>query len=452
LLQSPEVQFVVRARRGSLGVLAQPAPDTSVLSGLYYDTYLPVYAEIVDAKGLLWYEVRIWGVVPGWIRADDTESGDPPAPTPASTPSATGGGTAATARPVQQFSLAAQGVTNDQYILRDSPSTDGSVITVLPPGATVAVKTWQVDASGSAWYGVLYDGSIAWIWAGGVDLAPAKPDQVANGGKPSWASIAGKGMWLPRPLLAMSEPAAIVGAARALGLTHIYLEAGSSGGGFYNRAGVERLLPVAHRAGIKVVGWLLTSLDWLPDDVALGTTVAQYTSPSGDKLDGIAADVEFNTNADDVRAFSEILRSELGPDELIVGVIYPVATIVAREHPVASILARSFSVLAPMDYWHDQRRTFSQEEIAAFIASSVSDIHDAVGDSTYPVEVIGQTYDPFSRNGSGPNNPTESEVGAALNAARSAGAAGVSLFQWGTTTPAEWSALRSLTWNGGSKN
>lgn len=452
LLQKPDVQFVVRARQGTTGVRAQPASDTPVLSGLYYDTYLPVYAEIVDASGLLWYQVRLWGVVNGWIRADDTDSGDPPPPPPVPSQPAEGGGTAATpSQASPAFKLTAQGVTNDQYVLRDSPSTDGNVIAVLPPGATVSVQSWQTDASGSAWYGVLYNGSGAWIWAGGVDLTFPAPDQVNSGAKPIWTSVAGKGMWLPRPLLAMSDPAAIVEAARALGLTHIYLEAGSSGGGFYGRDGVDRLLPVAHRAGIKVIGWLLTSLDQLPDDVSLGTTTAQYKTPSGDKLDGIAPDVEFNTNADDVRAFSQILRSQLGPNELIVGVIYPAGTWIAREHPVAGILARSFNVLAPMDYWHDAQRGFTGEEISQFVEGSVSDIHNAVGDSSFPVEVIGQTYDAFSRNGSGPNNPTEAEVSSALNAARSSGATGVSLFQWGTTTPAEWNALRSLSWNSDRK-
>jgi len=60
--------------------------------------------------------------------------------------------------------------------------------------------------------------------------------------------------------------------------------------------------------------------------------------------------------------------------------------------------------------------------------------------------VIGQSYDSFGRDGTGPNNPTGAEVATMLQAAKQAGAVGVSLFQWGTTTPAEWNALAALHW------
>src|SRR5579883_1312287 len=72
----PGPQFVVRAGRGGPAVREAPNEKASVLSGLYFDTYLPVYSRWSDAAGIVWYQVRLWGVLTGWIRADQTVTGD----------------------------------------------------------------------------------------------------------------------------------------------------------------------------------------------------------------------------------------------------------------------------------------------------------------------------------------------------------------------------------------
>ncbi|MGH2458270.1 MAG: hypothetical protein ACRDIY_05320, partial [Chloroflexota bacterium] len=269
---------------------------------------------------------------------------------------------------------------------------------------------------------------------------------VTVAGRPIWEPIAGKGMWMPAPLIEMADPTAVIEAARDLGLTHIYLEAGASGRGFYGRQGIDRLVPIAHRNGIKVIGWVLTSLDDLPSDVSLCTAIASYRTPSGDHLDGIAPDIEQNMDATDVTAFSQILRAKLGPESLIVGVIYPAGTWIGQQHPVAAILGRSFNALAPMAYWHESRHPFTDEFVSGFIRHAVVDIHTATDNPRYPVAVIGQTYDSFGRDGTGPDSPSGAEIAAALAAARQDGAVGVSFFQWGTATPAEWNALKAFQW------
>lgn len=439
--------FVVRARKGGPVVRSAPHDGATGLSGLYYDTYLPVYSQQSDAAGTLWYQVRLWGVLPGWIRADQTETGDPPPPTPRPPspppPPVRRPGRSAV------FPLVAKGVTNDWVNFRAGASVDSQRIDLLPPGTTLTVQAWQIDDDASAWYRVSTAGQSGWVWSGGADLVTPNPSKVTVAGKPIWWSIAGKGMWMPVPLLDMASPEAVVQAARELGLTHIYLEVGSSGGGFYGRENVDRLLPAAHRANIKVIGWILTSLNDLPRDISVCTEIATYRTPTGDRLDGIAPDIEDNMDATDVAAFSQILRAKVGVDRLIVGVIYPAGTWIGRRHPVAGILSRSFNALAPMDYWHDAQRPFSAETISSFIRQSVADIHAAADDPNYPVAVIGQTYDAFSRNGTGPNNPTGDEISAALDGAKHGGAVGVSLFQWGTTTPSEWDAIRTFPWLSG---
>jgi hypothetical protein len=437
--------MVVRAGHGGPVVRRQPNKHSLALSGLYLDTYLPVYAQQVDAQGVRWYQVRLWGTLTGWIRADQTETGDPPPPTPSL---ATGGSPAAPAQatPSQVYPLIAQGMTTNAVNLRSGPNVATDSLKVLDPNTPLQVRAWQTDNQPTVWYQTVVNGQTGWVWAGAVSLITPRPGQVRLAGQPIWSSVAGKGMWLPSPLLAMADPDAVVAAANALGLTHIYLEVGDSRRGFYGKNGIDRLLPAAHRANLKVIGWVLTSLSDLPNDVALSTSIASYRTPGGDRLDGLAPDIEENMDATDVAAFSQILRAKLGTSYLIVGVIYPVGTWTGQHHPVAATLSHSFNALAPMAYWHDTSRPYTAAAVASFIRHSVADIHNAVGDSTYPVAVIGQTYDAFSRDGTGPNNPTGSEITTMLQAARQAGAIGVSLFQWGTTTPAEWNALKALEW------
>lgn len=437
--------FVVRANHGEAIVRTTPSTQAARVSGLYYDTYLPVFAQAYNASNVLWYAVRLWGVVPGWIRADQTTFGDPPP----STPTAEAG--PASARPAPGLSapipLYTTGTTNDLVYLRVASNAQSTSRALLAPGTTVHVWAWQPDGTGSPWYQVTVGQQAGWIWSGGVDLNSPQPSMVVVDGQPIWAPIAGKGMWLPAPLLEMANPRAIVQAAQDLGLTHIYLEVGSSGRGFYDQQSVDQFLPIAHQAGIKVIGWVLTSLNSLPLDLSICNRVASYHTPSGDRFDGIAPDIEDTMDAPDVAAFSQILRAEVGPDRLIVGVIYPAGTWIGRRHPIAAILSHSFNALAPMDYWHDTKRPYSPSEIADFIQQSVRDIQQAVNDPQYPVTVIGQTYDSFGRDAIGPNNPTGPEISAALNAAKQGGAVGVSLFQWGTTTPEEWEALARFHWS-----
>lgn len=448
-VSTPTPRPVVRAGHGGPVVHTAPNAASPALSGLYLDTYLTVRGQQTDAQGVLWYQVKLWGTLTGWIRADQTETGPPPSTTPRTL--SAGGGVPTSAAPVALapspiYPLNAQGITTDLVNLRSDANISANQITVLDAGTKLQVQAWRTDDQSSPWYQVVVGGQSGWVWAGAVTLTTPAPARVSVGGQPIWSAITGKGMWLPTPLLRMANPDAIVAAARDLGLTHIYLEVGDSQRGFYGQNGLDRLLPVAHHAGIKVIGWVLTSLDDLPTDVTISTTAANYRTPSGDRLDGLAADIEQNMDPTDVAAFSQILRADLGTDYLIVGVIYPAGTWIGQRHPVAATLSQSFNALAPMDYWHDTARPYTSDEIARFIRHSVTDIHDAVGDPNYPVAVIGQSYDAFGRDGTGPNNPTGAEVATMLQAAKQAGAVGVSLFQWGTTTPAEWNALAALHW------
>src|SRR2546423_7791973 len=235
-------------------------------------------------------------------------------------------------------------------------------------------------------------------------------------------------------------PAQAIGsAARAAGLSHLYVEVGDSAHGFYGRAGLAALLPAAHRAGIHVLTWVYPYLINLPADVALSVAAARYVAPSGDRTDGLLADVEETMAEGTVRAYVQQLRALLGPDELMAIATFPPQAHKGRTYPFATV-ALSWNVIVPMDYWHEQSRAYSTAEVYQFVRQSVQLIR-AQTRADEPVEVLGQMFDPYR---DGANSPGAAEIAACAAAARDVGAAGVSFFEWSHATAQEWQALAAL--------
>ena len=92
----------------------------------------------------------------------------------------------------------------------------------------------------------------------------------------------GKGMWFHRVEYAEETPEGIIERARAAGLTHLYLRLGSSKGGFYASDDLDRLLPLAHAAGLRVVGW---DFPYLHDPVADAESHTGVMSSAHDSAD-----------------------------------------------------------------------------------------------------------------------------------------------------------------------
>jgi hypothetical protein len=313
---------------------------------------------------------------------------------------------------------------------------------VCPVVASGAVTAWATDDDTEAWFELqLADGS-GWVYGANLSLDP--PPGTATGQVA--ARLAGKGMWVSRPFLPLANPARLVEAAKRLGLTHLYVDVAGSRGGFYNREALAALLPLAHASGLRIVGWIWPALADPLADVALSVEVAQYATPDGHRLDGLAPDLEQRMDVDQVRAYVQVLRTRLGPDYLLVGTVFPPEHSFARRHPQHKVMAGWVDLFAPMTYWSEARREFSENEVYRYIDRAVSDLRLGAGNADYPVAPIGQMYDTFGRNGIGAYSPGAAEITAALRASQEAGALGASFFQWGTATPEEWRALRDFPW------
>jgi len=245
-------------------------------------------------------------------------------------------------------------------------------------------------------------------------------------------------MWLYQLSMAEGGDAAkVVTKAKAAGLTHLYLRLGSSKGGFYDQAELDQLLPAAHAAGLKVVGWDFVYLDDPPADAARAKSEIDYVTPTGDRIDAFSADIEtasegVNLTAEGAAAYGVKLRALAGPHyPLIATVPRPSAK---RPFPFAAATA-SFDAIAPMVHWQNRDPV---TDVAGAIAT--------LGPLGKPILPVGQAYNGGGEGGPDRDPPKE-QITAFMDTAMAKGAVGVSFWVWNHATPDQWSAIdQATTW------
>ncbi len=265
--------------------------------------------------------------------------------------------------------------------------------------------------------------------AGGVDVPFVVP---ADAG----ALPLGVGMWLYVPEeIEGGSVDALVARARQVGLTHVYVRTGSSKGGFYAQAYMDELLPKAHAAGIRVYGWDFPYLDDVNADVSRALAAVTYTTPSGDRIDGFAADIETasegtNLSAEGATAYAHSLRA-------VVGEAYPLVAVVPRPSPKMQTrypyeaVVPHFDAVAPMTYWLNRQPDTDVINDVAFLSSFGK-----------PVIPIGQAYDGAPEGGR-PGPPPPDEIRRFLASAQQVGAVGASFWSWQHASQAIWDTVQA---------
>ncbi len=251
---------------------------------------------------------------------------------------------------------------------------------------------------------------------------------------------AGKGFWLLASDLGKTPVPQLIARLRSLGATHVYLEVEGSWG-FYGSSALRTFLYQAHDAGIAVLAWVYPYLNNVPLDERLTGQVAAYVAPTGDKPDGIAADIEENLSPAAVGSYAAAVRQALGPGGVFIAVTYP--PVYHEDYPYAA-LAPYVTLYAPMDYWHYQAVTENFTQAYQYVQQTVGLIRQLSGRPNVPVSIIGQTYDMFSSGAEGVFSPTPLELQAAFQAASDAGAIGLSFYRLPTATAAELQAITIL--------
>ena len=261
--------------------------------------------------------------------------------------------------------------------------------------------------------------------------APPAAAAIPPGAPPALPT--GKGMWLHYLRQAAgNDPAALVAKARETGLSHVYLRVGSSKDGFYGQSDLDRLLPVAHAAGLRVIGWDFPYLFDAEADAHRAVAAIAHATPDGHRIDAFSSDIEtrhegVNISVPVADTYSRRLRELVGPD-------YPLIATIPRPRynrgfPFAEI-ARQFDAVAPMVYW-------LARDPAVEVDQAVTDLA-GLGK---PVMPVGQAYDP-AVDGGPPGPPPKEQVVRFIEAAQSRGVPSYSFWVWHHATPDHWAAIR----------
>lgn len=244
----------------------------------------------------------------------------------------------------------------------------------------------------------------------------------------------GKGMWIYVPEKTEGgNVAAIVAKAKATGLTHLWVRMGSAWDGFNVAPFMDKILPAAHAAGIKVIGWDFPKLDPMGPDIDRARSMINYTTPTGHKIDAFSPDIESPAEGtrltpENARRYGAALRAVAGPNyTLIVTVPRP-----AKErptHPYNEIVA-GYDAIAPMIYWLDRQPDTDVAVALQFLSKY-----------NVPIYPVGQAYD-GSPEGGRRGVPPPDELWRFMRFAEKHGAAGVSFWSWQAANQPAWNAVR----------
>lgn len=244
----------------------------------------------------------------------------------------------------------------------------------------------------------------------------------------------GKGMWVHKLNRAENgDVGRIVNQAKAAGLTHIYVRTGSSKSGFHGREDLDRLLPVAHAAGLKVVGWDFPYLHNVAADVERARQAIWYATPTGHRIDAFSPDIETrsegtNLTAEAVLSYGVALRATVGTK-------YPLIATVPRPSPKRWFpydQLGMYDAIAPMVYWGNR-------DPGADVAGAIA----ALAHLGKPVLPVGQAYDMAidGARGKAAGAPSKQAVARFIKTATDHGALGVSFWVWDTADANHWAAI-----------
>ena len=267
--------------------------------------------------------------------------------------------------------------------------------------------------------------------AGRVDRQ--SPDAVF-GGLGSWLSIFAERGW--------AHPSAVVAALQRHGVQTLYLQTSnySQRVDIVDRSATGTFIDDAHAAGIQVVAWYLPSLAHPVTDRRRALAAIRFRSPTGQGFDAFALDIEAslvrNVDTRNARllALSRALRSA-APADYPLGAIVP-SPVGLRRHPKYwpdfpfADLATTYDTFLPMAYFS----YYAKKPAAAYAYAHdvITAIRTESAQPDVPIHIIGGIA------GAAPI----SAFAAFIRAARDCDVAGISLYAFYETSPAEWVALR----------
>ncbi len=148
----------------------------------------------------------------------------------------------------------------------------------------------------------------------------------------------------------------------------VYLQINRSTTGiFSNQKELDNILKAAHQNNIRIIGWSYCYLRDISTDVRKFVEPALYTSPDGEKLDGMAADIEENYSLAIVKSYTDKIRAKLPKDYPLIAIVF--SPEIKANYPWEYI-ANNWDVLMPMTYWHGLKSR-NDERVYNFVKDSI---------------------------------------------------------------------------------
>lgn len=317
---------------------------------------------------------------------------------------------------------------------RALPEVAVSLLAVLLVGIVVAVTGFGSTSSAL--------GQVrGWSVAGPVNGAAIRlqdadrvPDPAPS--EPARWLPSGTGMWLHEWEKSEDGHALeVVAKARAAGLTHLYVQTGSSKKGWIGQTVLPQLMPAVQGTGLDVIAWDFPKLDDPEADARRLARAAWWQRDGAPMVRAVAPDVETaaegtRIGAERVRRYYSALRAALPARTAILATVpWPSERRVGR-YPYAAT-APYADALVPMAYWYNRSPSIVTRTSMDYLARFGK-----------PVMPVGQGYDgrldaPYLAEDPAPDRSVE----AFSFAARSRGARSISLWSWQTTGPLQWQVL-----------
>ena len=328
----------------------------------------------------------------------------------------------------------------------------GSALAVTLLGGTTAATTWGAEPTAApavATVRLTADVAPSPLAMPAVPKTPAKASaprrttkkkaaqKKAAAVKPvkKWMPT-GTGMWIHDWDRSQHGSArAVVARAKAVGLSTLYVQTGSSKKGWIGAPTLNQLLPATKGTTIRVIAWDFPTLQHPVADAQRMARAATFHCGACPRVAAVAPDIE--TAAEGTRISETAVATYYTTLRRLLPAAVPILATVpwpsekrVHRYPYART-ARLADALVPMAYWYNRDPAQVTATSMAYLARFGK-----------PVMPVGQGYDgrldaPYLAADPDPGG----SVKAFLTTAKRRGATHVSLWSWQTTGAQQWAAL-----------
>ena len=233
----------------------------------------------------------------------------------------------------------------------------------------------------------------------------------------------GKGIWL-NIWNYPANPEIFCEQLKSKGIDTIYLQISRSNTpAIKEPVKLNKIIKSAHERNINVIGWTYSFLKEPISDAHKFIQAVNYRTPDGDKLDGLAADIEEVTNSRAIEAFAKAVRKSVGPKYPLIAITFsPVLKRANPAHYAWKTIANNFDIIAPMTYWHGFVKLRSEKGAYDYTAQTISKLKAYTEKDDLKIHLIGDGQ-----------KTSSAEINGFLRAASDHNInAGVSLYPWYT--------------------